>query len=296
MSHYLVNGGRQFKINESCQSTKALQQHFPGRDYRLLAKLAGSDWQRGNAVDHSVAVGCLELCESTANARDAYDHVAGISRRQAYRALSVFPYHIPVGATKQREGALPRGNSLYMGTSLFLLNREYEMGLAKELKASPWRDSEPYANLSELRYIMIRSLAEELGPVEHRIFQATPGAIWLFCEGAICLRQLQTTETSDRKDYQATKGYIDTLGKVITDKAHLTRRPLENAQDGFRNADLYIDGLAADLASENPDFDRLRFRPYMAAHRRWNGAKRKLGLLNPARPGPKLGTKRKANC
>jgi len=210
--------------------------------------------------------------------------------------LSVFPYHVPISETKQKEGAWGKGNGLYLGTSFFLLNREYELGLTKQLRESPWSESEPYANLSELRYMMIRSLAEELGTTEHRIFHAKPGAIWLFCEGAICLRQLQTAETSDRNDYQSTKGYIDRLGRVVTEKESLPARPIVSQQDGFRNADLYIDGLAAELASDNPDFDRLRFKPYMEVQRRWNGLKRKLKLLNPTRPGPDLGATRKAKC
>jgi|GEM_PF-5463060 len=296
VSQYLVNDDRRFKINDAGPAIAALNRAMPGSEYRLLAKLVGSDWQRTLAVDDSVALGCLEICESAGTSGNAYAHIAGISRRQAYRALSVFPYHIPISETKQKEGAWGKGNGLYLGTSFFLLNREYELGLTKQLRESPWGESEPYANLSELRYMMIRSLAEELGTAKHQIFHAKPGAIWLFCEGAICLRQLQTAETSDRKDYQSTKGYIDRLSRVVTEKEALPMRLLDSPQDGFKNADLYIDGLAANLASDNPDFDRLRFKPYMAAQRRWNRLNQKLKLLNPTRPGPALGATRKAKC
>jgi hypothetical protein len=144
--------------------------------------------------------------------------------------------------------------------------------------------------------MLIRSMAEELGSSKHPLLEAKPAAIWLIFEGALCLRQSQTAEASYIGDYKMQKDYIDGLENVARDGRVPPIRYLESPQEILRNADICIDGLAAKLAKENPDFDKQRFKPYIAAQRRWNREKKKLGLLNPRRPGLKVGAKSKGNC
>ena len=292
---WIINGEHGYRLNPAGAALKAFQRAFPDQDCRPLAKLAGSDWQREYAADTAIAVGCLELCcESSIDFYAAWDRLAGVSRRQAYRALAVFPYHLESSKIVRAPGDWKAANGLWLGTSLFLLNREYELGLSKQLRASAWRNAEAYANLSELRYMLIRSLSEELDHDNYKLFEMKPSAIWLICEGAICLRQSRVIETSNRQDYETQKQYIDGFELRVREREELSTRKMESAQDGFNNLDMYIDGLAAELASENPDFDKQRFVPYISAQRRWNREKKKLRLLNPKkRPGPALGSKRR---
>lgn len=229
-----------------------------------------------------------------------------LTRVDAYRIFSSFPlpFFYPT-AISLLEGTLTQSERLCSTqfaekVSLYLINRELSLGI-KDIPSEDFFEVKKYADLTELRYILIRELCER-----ERICPPFPEMPWLLAEAAHSISSIRSTTidegwttektSSKRQVYEANKAYINSLKGKESKKNIETKTVDANSPEFFLHYDQIVEGMAHEISEEDLDFKKKRFLPYLAAKTAWHSSiykdTRLTGMgMKPKKSGPKLGAK-----
>ena len=198
-----------------------------------------------------------------------------VDRFTVTHVLTTFPapFLSETPADTEKRNAVALVQDFYRGVAnwLFHLN----LGTAKPdvLRTSHWKDYRGFAKVSDFRFRLVSEIFEQ--KTEWQIF-GTPAFLWLLCEAAVCRQMLGNSGIAftpltvvAKKDavYKNNKRYMDALsipGNPIP--TYLVEPCLEK---WLTLLDHQIDLKGYEMASE-PDFDRMYWKPYIEARRKWS--------------------------
>jgi hypothetical protein len=198
--------------------------------------------------------------------------VERITKKDALRIFSLFPLFILPSEAKPdcREdlASLTEAGNFYRLAGLWLLNWEkdsrYSDFLAQLKQPAAEKRAWTSRRLYELcDYMKIHSDSSYLRPLP------VP-AMWLLCEISLCKNHLadQRKEGSKRKRYermQAIYAQLDGFDPANPPNSRVVNG-LPDLAEHFYGYFMY---LVHQMASNNPEFDRIHYKPYLKAEKAW---------------------------
>ena len=284
--------------NETFDNLRSL---MPNADVKRLARLHGSRDLVATQNMKAYALGVVYRCQphlamqwtsgdehGLLTYRNSLEALASVSALQAYRILGHFPEPV-VGEVYQKTKVKHDNYSMYQGTSFWLVNGALNLGLENHLRESVYGVYEGYYLLCLKRYELIKRLLEKHSVLDTRLSPLT----WLFTEASLADGRYTGTQkdlsvkvkVSKKELYENLNTYIKNLAEGSPFSLKLDR-----TQDEFKYAWAIVDAWARETANTDTSFQRIFFKPYLAAYRNWNREQKKLSTpVAPGKPGPPLG-------
>lgn len=263
--------------------TGGLIKHFclnEQEDRKALIKLLGSDGQR---IGSGIALTNISAVFENPEKELTPTFVArlnNLSKKEACRIYALFPrFILPVELFPDCEEERQEFKEMAfvnLSTALWLLDWNSQGRCSALLSRLGIKGTEKRAFVSEKLYSLCAYM--KIHSKDEYIQTFSVPALWLMIEVSKCLNGLgeKTKGVSKSKRYKRRQNTFSALNDAVAGNSGeaLSTRQARDSKDLLENFYRYFMNKAKEIASEQPDFDKILFSDYVKAEKTWGRSAR----------------------